>query len=110
MKAGANFQQRADSAAQFAVTFGWVGHAREDFKQGAFSSPITPDDPDCLTLFDVKTDIAQRPDFFFFASAIAFSEEVPDFLSLTYDKIAQCILAFLESANVIALANAPDDD
>ncbi len=110
VKTGANFKQRANSTAQFAVAFGGVSHARKNFEQSALPGAVSADDTQSLTLLDVKTDIAQCPDFFFLAFVVAFTENIAQVLHLAHDQVAQGILPFLECADLIALANAPDDN
>src|SRR5690606_1916493 len=58
VKACANFKQRADPAAQFAVTFGWVSDTGENLQQSALPSSVSTNYAQCLTLFDIKTDVA----------------------------------------------------
>jgi len=104
MKAGTNFQQRTYAPAQFAVTLRWVGYAREDFKQGAFSGAVSPDDAQRLPLPDVECDILERPDGIgAFIGAPPAREALPNSLYLVGDEVAQGISALLGGADFIAL-------
>ena len=60
MKAGANFQQRPEAAANLCMARARSGHPREDLQQGALASAVAPDDSNDLTPRDVERNIPER--------------------------------------------------
>jgi hypothetical protein len=62
VKAGADFEEAADSAVEADFAVGRFGDAAEDFEQGAFAGAVAADDAENLALFHFKIDIAQGPE------------------------------------------------
>src|SRR5687768_17149064 len=54
MKAGADLQQRADTADQVDRARGRLGDTREDLEQGAFARPVASDDADDLAAVNLE--------------------------------------------------------
>ena len=62
MKAGADFEQRDDAAAQDGAPAGRFGDAREDFQQRGFARAVAADDADDFAGIDREGDVLQRPE------------------------------------------------
>src|SRR5579862_8188747 len=61
---GADFQQAPDAAIQVDLAGRRLGNAAEDLQQRALSRAVAADNPDHLSLFDVKAHILERPECF----------------------------------------------
>ena len=62
MKAGADFEQAADAAAQLDTPAGRLGDAAEDFQQRRFAGAVAADDADDLAglYFEITSRSAQK--------------------------------------------------
>jgi len=111
VKAGTHFQQRTDATAQFAISFSWISHAREYLKQGALAGAVASNDAQGLPAFDLKVDVPQSPDVICIIGWMPFAAQgAADALRLSGDQIAQGVGALLGSADLIAFANATNQD
>src|ERR1044071_2527731 len=62
VEAGADFEERADSAAYFDLALGRGGDAREDFEQRALARAVAPDDADDVAPLDFERKVFERPE------------------------------------------------
>src|SRR5690606_13335367 len=62
VKARAYLQQGADAPIDVCTSGAWLGDAREDFEQCAFTRSIAPDDANHFPRLHLKRDVLQGPD------------------------------------------------
>ncbi len=63
MKAGADFEQAGDAAAQGDAPLGRLGDAGQDLEQRALAGAVAADDAEDLALAHLEVDILERPEF-----------------------------------------------
>ena len=62
MKSGADLEQRADAAEQFALACRRPRDARQDLQQRALAGAVAADDADHFAAADLEIDAVERPD------------------------------------------------
>src|SRR5690349_1880740 len=62
MEAGAHFEQAGDPTFDRDASRRRLGDAAEKFEQGGLARAVAPDDADRLALFDLETDVLERPE------------------------------------------------
>ena len=74
MKAGAYFEQRANSSAHGDRASSRLGHARENLQKRAFARTIPPHNAEHFAFFQIERDILQCPDIILVHAPVGFSD------------------------------------
>src|ERR1017187_42116 len=62
MKAGADFQERADTSINPGQAICRIGDSRQQFQQRALAGAVAPDESNNLTALDIEGNVPQRPE------------------------------------------------
>src|SRR5215472_6896721 len=101
VKAGADFEQARDAAAERDPPGSRFGDTAQNFQKGALAGAVAADDAQNVALLDLEADILERPEFLNLASL----EHLPaasgrkrlarKITDLVSDHISQCRIAFI---------------
>src|SRR5436853_6075054 len=80
MKAGAYLQQTSYSAINESTATGRFRDARQNLEQCAFAGPISANDPEHLSVFDLERDVLQGPNHILWSIPMLFLISVFCFL------------------------------
>ena len=114
VKAGADFEQAADAAAELDAAVGGLGDAAQDFEQGRFAGAVAADDADDFAGLDFEANILERPEFAGLVPGAAFPAPAKS-TERSRDGAAQRflqrrIVRFATCAQVVELGQVVDAD
>src|SRR5581483_3434387 len=75
VKAGSDFEQRAESSADLRAALGRIGDAREDLEERRLAGAVRADDAEDLTLPHVERNVTERPESFASAGPVGSAQQ-----------------------------------